>query len=71
MTETVICEKCGRTIKDEPVQKTLRGKKHLFCSEFCFRLYFYDAPNVKFTDLQKMYKVRCVDLHPQDFSKLL
>ena len=70
MSATKQCEFCDRPIKGEPVVKVLRGKKHTFCTEFCFRLYFYKVPKITYNDLQKMYAVRCVTLHPQDFSKL-
>jgi len=65
------CEYCDRLIKGEPTIKVLRGKTHTFCTEFCFRLFFYHVPKISYLDLQKMYKSRCVDLYPQDFSKLL
>ena len=65
------CEFCGRPMKKEPVQKVLRGKTHTFCSEFCFRLFFYKTPGMKYTDLQKMYAARAVDLVPQDMTVYL
>lgn len=65
------CEFCERPLKGEPVQKTLRGKTHTFCSEFCFRLFFYKTPNMKYENIQKMYAARTVNLVPQDMTKYL
>jgi len=56
------CEYCGRPIKGEPEIKVLRGVKHIYCSDFCFKLHFYDAPTISYQDLQNMYKLRCVSL---------
>jgi len=56
------CEYCGRPIKGEAEIKILRGVKHTYCSDFCFKLHFYDAPTISFEDLQNMYKLRCVSL---------
>jgi hypothetical protein len=71
MSKTERCKYCGRPIKGEPVNKVLRGKKHAFCSEFCFRLYFYDAPTISYEDLQKMYSFYCVSVPDQDYRKIL
>lgn len=65
------CEFCDRPLKGTPVQKVLRGKTHTFCSEFCFRLFFYKRPNMKYENIQKMYAVRTVNLVPQDMTKYL
>jgi hypothetical protein len=65
------CEYCSRPITDEPVNKVLRGEKHIFCSEFCFRLYFYDAPTVSYDDLMKMYSYYCVSVPTQEFRNIL
>lgn len=61
MGDTRQCDQCGRPIKGEPVKKALRGKEHYYCSDFCFRLYFYGV-NMSYTDLQKMYSVGCVSV---------
>ena len=71
MSKTEKCEYCSRPIKSEPVNKVLRGKKHTFCSDFCFRLYFYDAPTISYDDLQKMYSFYCVSVPAQDYHKIL
>jgi len=68
MNEPKRCECCNRPIQGTPEIKTLRGKEHTFCSEFCFRLYFYNAPKVSYDDMKKMYELRFVttdvpDLH--------
>jgi hypothetical protein len=63
------CEYCGRSIKSKPVGKVLRGVKHTFCSEFCFRLYFFDAPKISYAELQKMYSYYCVSLPAEDYYK--
>jgi hypothetical protein len=71
MSDKVQCEYCGRPIKGEPVNKVLRGKKHVFCTEFCFRLSFYKIPGMSYADLQKMYSARCISVPVPDFSKLI
>ena len=71
MSDSKLCEFCGRPIPTEPVQKVLRGKTYTFCTEFCFRLFFYHTPGMKFSDVQYMYKARSVDLVPQDFTRYL
>jgi hypothetical protein len=65
------CEYCSRPIKNDPCIKILRGQKHTFCSEFCFRFYFYDVPTITYTDLQKMYALRCVSIKAPDFRTLI
>jgi hypothetical protein len=71
MNQATQCEYCGRLIKDEPVTKKLRGEKHTFCSAFCFRLFFYDAPRISYDDLQKMYSFYCVSVPVADFQNSL
>jgi hypothetical protein len=71
MTNLETCEFCKRLIKEDPTIKTLRGEKHTFCSEFCFRLYFYDVPNMTYDDLQKMYALRCTSIKAPDFHTLV
>lgn len=56
------CEYCGRPIKGDPEVKILRGVEHTYCSDFCFKLDFYDAPTISYEDLQEMYKLRCVSV---------
>jgi hypothetical protein len=58
-------------MKGTPVVKVLRGKTHTFCSEFCFRLFFYKIPNMKYSDVNKMYAARAVDLVPMDMTQFL
>jgi hypothetical protein len=65
------CEYCGRPIKGEPVNKVLRGTKHIFCTEFCFRLSFYKVPGMSYTNLQKMYAARMVSVPIPDFSPVI
>ena len=55
------CCQCGRLIKGEPVKKVLRGCEHLYCSDFCFRFYFYGI-KMPYSDLQKMYSIGCVSV---------
>jgi hypothetical protein len=52
MSDTKQCEQCGGPIWGEPTSKVLRGKKHVFCSEFCYRLYFYKIPGFSWDDIQ-------------------
>jgi hypothetical protein len=49
------CELCGRTIKRETVEKVLRGKKHIFCTESCFNLYFYNIKNFNYDRVYSRY----------------
>ena len=65
------CEYCSRQIKKNPVSKVLRGKTYVFCTEFCFRLYFYDVPTISYDDLNKMYALRCVDIKAPEFGTLV
>lgn len=65
------CEYCGRPIIETPVTKVLKGETHTFCSAFCFRLFFYDAPKISYDDLQKMYSFYCVSVPVQDFQNSL
>jgi hypothetical protein len=71
MSDAQKCEYCGRPIKKDPTDKVLRGKKHTFCSEFCFRLFFFKIPGLTYDKLQEMYKVRCVSVPVPDFKELL
>ena len=71
MVDDIKCEYCGRSIKGGPTDKELRGKKHTFCTEFCFRLYFYDVPAISYEDLYKMYALRCVSIKAPDFRTLV
>ena len=70
MSQPRYCEYCGRPIKGEPEIRVIRSIKHTFCTDFCFRLYFYDVPAVTQADLQKMYKLRCVTVKSPDFRTL-
>ena len=71
MTKPERCEYCTRPIITESTIKTLKEQKHVFCSEFCFRLYFYDIPIISFDDLQKMYKLRCITFNAPSFKSLI
>jgi hypothetical protein len=71
MTSENKCEYCGRKIKGEATVKHLRGEVHAFCTEFCFRLYFYEVPTISFEDLQRMYDLRCVSVRAPDFRTLV
>ena len=57
------CEFCGRDIVGEPEVYVRRGKKRIYCSDFCFKLHFYDAPAPSYEELQEMYKLRCVPIN--------
>ena len=56
------CEYCGLPIKGEPEIRTLRGVKHIYCSEFCFKLDFYAVPAITYEDLKEMYRLWCVSV---------
>ena len=71
MTDSVQCEYCERPILADPVKKILMGKEHIYCTEFCFRLDFYDVPTITYLDLQKMYELRCVTVEAPDFRTLI
>jgi hypothetical protein len=60
MEKSKQCEYCGRPITLEPEVKILRGMQHIYCSDFCFKLAFYDAPTISYEDLKEMYRLRCV-----------
>ena len=38
------CDYCGRAFEKGAVKKTIRGKRHVFCSEYCFVLHHYNMP---------------------------
>ena len=38
------CEYCGEEFQDDPTRKVIRGKRHIFCSEMCYRFYHYRVP---------------------------
>ena len=71
MSKKIQCEYCGRPIKGQAEIRVRRGIKHTFCTEFCFRLYFYDVPTITYSDLQKMYKMYCVSVPAEDYHKTL
>jgi hypothetical protein len=71
MDKTKKCEYCSRPIKGGQVKKMIRGKRHIFCTEFCFRLYFYSVPTISYDDLKKMYELWCVDVKAPDFRTLV
>ena len=54
------CEFCGRPIVGEPEIYVRRGKERVYCSDFCYKLHFYDAPGPNYEELKFMYEVRCV-----------
>ena len=54
------CVYCGRPITGEPEIVVRRGVKRIYCSDFCFKLHFYDAPTITYEDLKEMYRLRCV-----------
>uniref|UniRef100_A0A7C2P4G2 TRASH domain-containing protein n=1 Tax=candidate division WOR-3 bacterium TaxID=2052148 RepID=A0A7C2P4G2_UNCW3 len=56
------CEYCNRQIKNEPEIRVRRGIKHVYCSEFCYRLHFYGVPRITYEDLQKMYELRTISV---------
>lgn len=62
MLQTENCEYCGRHIKGESDIRIRKGKKHVYCSDFCFKLHFYDAPTISYEDLQSMYQLRCISV---------
>jgi hypothetical protein len=65
------CEYCRRSIKGQPETRTLRGVKHTFCTDFCFRLFFYSVPRITYDDLQKMYSFYCVSVPAEEYYKTL
>lgn len=54
------CVYCGRTIVGEPEVFVRRGVERVYCSDFCFKLHFYDVPTITYEDLQEFYRLRCV-----------
>ena len=45
------CEYCGEVFQDDPTRKVIRGKRHIFCNEMCYRLYHYRVPRHDMQDL--------------------
>ena len=62
------CDYCGRAIKGKSVKKMLRGVKHVFCTEMCFRFHFYGVPRF---DLQAVYEKHTVSVAIPDFRELI
>jgi hypothetical protein len=60
MAGTTKCEYCGRPLTGAPEVKVLRGVEHIYCSDFCFKLDFYDVPTISYENLKEMYRLRCV-----------
>lgn len=60
--ERIKCEYCGREILAKPEVRVRRGIKHNYCSEFCYRLHFYNVPRISYEDLKKMYKLRTISI---------
>ncbi len=71
MSANMSCEYCSRPILQKAIEKSIRGKLHKFCTEFCFRLFIYDVPTISYDDLNEMYKLRCVDINAPDFKTLI
>ncbi len=65
------CVYCDRPIKGEPEIKTLRGKDYIFCSEFCFRLFLYNAPGITYEEMKKMYALRFIPVQAPDLHQLI
>ncbi len=64
MEET--CRYCGRPIKGKPEVIVRRGRKKVYCSDFCFKLDFYDAPVITYDALKEMYSLRCIEVRLDD-----
>jgi len=62
MAKTGKCEYCGRPLKRPPEIRIRRGKKHVYCSEFCFRLHFYNAPSMSYENVLEFYRLRAVSV---------
>lgn len=60
------CHYCGRVIKGAPEIIVRRGKKKVYCSDFCFKLDFYDAPVITYEALKDMYRQRCIEVRLDD-----
>ena len=50
------CDYCKRTFEKGPVKKVIRGKRLVFCNEYCFVLWYYKVPK---HDHEAMYKMYC------------
>lgn len=70
MSDFKQCKFCKRPIKQAPEIKILRGKEYIFCSEFCFRLFFYKAPKCSYDDMKKMYALRFIPMEVPDLHYL-
>lgn len=51
------CEYCDRVIEKDLVSKNIRGKRHVFCSETCYVLDFYDYPRFDMTRMYEMFTI--------------
>jgi hypothetical protein len=62
------CEFCERKFDKGPVEKVVRGERHIFCSQGCFNLYFYNMPKL---DFERMYSTYCESALAPDFRELI
>lgn len=62
------CNYCGRTFEKGPVNKILKGKKYIFCSEYCFVLKLHKVPTY---DIERTYSVVAKSINVPDFKELL
>lgn len=60
--EDEICKYCNRPIIKDPFIKKNRGKKNIYCSEFCFRLDFYNIPDITYKKLKEFYLDRTISV---------
>lgn len=60
------CCFCGRPIVKDPEIIIRQGKKRVYCSDFCFKLDFYDAPVITYEALKDMYRLRCIKVWLDD-----
>ena len=62
------CEYCERVFEKGPVKKVIRRKRHIFCSESCFNLWFYKYPRF---DMERMYSIYAVSVPVPDILELI
>ena len=52
------CAYCSQEIEEKQVRKTIRGKRHTFCTEYCYILHHYRMPLHDMVDCGGINSVR-------------
>ncbi|MBW2029248.1 MAG: hypothetical protein JRH06_06935 [Deltaproteobacteria bacterium] len=62
------CYYCKRLFEKGPVVKIIKGKRRVFCSEYCYVLHRHRVPGY---DMERTYSVIAKSFQVPDFRELL